>query len=73
MEKGSIIDRKSIPLAFRAEKALKEAVSEAIVAHARAGVPVVVWRNGEVFKYYADQIEIREPSAEYRSIDEKDE
>ena len=73
MEKDSLDDRQSIPLAFRAEQALKEAVAEAIVAHTRAGVPIVVWRYGKVVKVPVDQIEIREPAAEYRSLNEKDE
>ncbi len=72
MEKNSLDDRQSIPLAFRAEQTLKEAVAEAIAAHRRAGVPIAVWRNGKVFKVHADQIEIREPAAEYKSLNEKD-
>ena len=72
MEKNSIDDRQSISLAFRAEQALKEAIAEAIAAHTRAGVPIAVWKNGKVFKVHADQIEIREPAAEYKSLNEKD-
>ena len=72
MEKNSIDDRQSISLAFRAEQALKEAVAEAIAAHTRAGVPIAVWKNGKVFKVHAGQIEIREPAAEYKSLNEKD-
>ena len=72
MEKDSLNDRQSIPLAFSAEQALKEAVAEAIAAHTRAGVPIAVWRNGKVFKVHADQIEIREPAAEYKNPSEKD-
>lgn len=53
MEKDSLDDRQSIPLAFRAEQALKEAVAEAIAAHTRAGVPIAVWRNGKVSKVHA--------------------
>ena len=72
MEKDSLNDRQSIPLAFRAEDALKEAVADAIAAHRRAGVPIAVWRNGKVSKVHADQIEIREPAAEYKNNSEKD-
>ncbi len=72
MEKDSLDDRQSISLAFRAEQALKEAVAEAIAAHRRAGVPIVVWRYGKVVKVPVDQIEIREPAAEYKNINEKD-
>ena len=72
MEKDRLDDRQSIPLSFLAEQALKEAVAEAIAAHTRAGVPIAVWRNGKVFKVHADQIEIREPAAEYKNTSEKD-
>ncbi len=72
MEKGTFEKRQSIPLAFRAEEALKEAVADAIAAHRRAGVPIAIWRNGKVFNVHADQIEIREPAAEYKNPSEKD-
>jgi len=72
MEKGAFEKRMSIPLAFRAEQALKEAVVEAIAAHRRAGVPIVVWRYGKIVKVPVDQIEVREPAAEYRSFNEND-
>jgi hypothetical protein len=51
--------------------ALKEAVADAIAAHRRAGVPIAVWRYGEVVKVPVDQIEVREPAAEYRTFNEK--
>jgi len=73
MGKGIFEKRQSIPLAFRAEEALKEAVADAIVAHRRAGVPIVVWRNGKVVKVPVDQIEIHEPGAEYSTKGRKDE
>ena len=72
MEKGTFEKGQSIPLAFRAEDALKEAVADAIAAHSRAGVPIVVWRYGKVVKVPVDQIEIREPAAEYKTIYGKD-
>ena len=72
MEKGTFEKGQRIPLAFRAEDALKEAVADAIAAHRRAGVPIAVWRNGKVSKVHADQIEIREPAAEYKNHSEKD-
>jgi len=71
-QNDSLDDWQSIPLAFRAEQALKEAVAEAIAAHTRAGVPIAVWRNGKVSTVHADQIEIREPAAEYKNLNEKD-
>jgi hypothetical protein len=71
MEKDSLEDRQGIPLAVRAERALKEAVAEAIAAHTRAGAPIVVWRYGKVFKVPVGQLEIREPAAEYKDLNEK--
>ena len=59
-------------MAFRAEDALKKAVARAIADHKRTGNPIVVWRNGEVVKIPADQIEVREPEAEYKALDKKD-
>ncbi len=59
-------------MAFRAEDALKKAVARAIADHKRTGNPIVVWRNGEVVKIPADQIEVREPEAEYKVLDKKD-
>ena len=50
MEKDAFEKRQSIPLAFRAEQALKEAVAEAIADHKRHGVPIVVWQDGQVVK-----------------------
>lgn len=52
-------------LAYQAEKALKEAVAEAIVEHKRKGISIVVWRDGKVVEIAPDQIEVREPQAEY--------
>jgi len=59
-------------MAFRAEDALKKAVARAIADHKGTGDPIVVWRDGEVVKIPADQIEVREPDAEYRTLDKKD-
>ena len=71
MEKGISDKRRDIPLAFRAETALKEAVADAIAAHRRAGVPIVVWRDGKVFNIPADHIEVREPTGEYRTFNDE--
>jgi hypothetical protein len=54
-----------VPLAIRAEEALKEAVAEAIADHKRAGHPIVIWRHGKVVHVPPDQIVIRETKAEY--------
>jgi hypothetical protein len=37
-----------LPLAERAEMALKVAVEKVIVEHARRGLPIYIWRDGEV-------------------------
>jgi ABC-type proline/glycine betaine transport system ATPase subunit len=61
-------DRKKIikiPLAIRAEEALKEAVAEAIADHKRTGDPIVIWKDGTVVRVPADQIVVKEPEAEY--------
>ena len=54
-----------VPLAIRAEKALKRAVAEAIAEHKRAGHPIAVWRDGKVVHIPADQIETHESWAAY--------
>jgi hypothetical protein len=55
----------SMPLAYRAEEALRKAVADAIAEHRRNGVPIAIWRNGKVVRIPADQIEVREPRVEY--------
>jgi len=35
-------------LKVKAERALKEAVAEALVEHKRQGNPLAIWRNGKV-------------------------
>ena len=37
-----------LPLEERAEMALKAAVEKVIVEHARRGLPIYIWRDGEV-------------------------
>jgi hypothetical protein len=58
-------------LAYQAEQALKEAVAEAILDHKRKGIPIVVWRDGKVVEIASDQIEVREPQAEYTIFPKK--
>ena len=41
---------------LKAEKALKKAVAETILDHARTGDPVVIWRNGKVTWVPATQL-----------------
>ena len=49
--------RKSILiLQKKAEKALKQAVRQAIKDHARAGQPFVIWKNGKVIKMMASRL-----------------
>ncbi|HCX90557.1 MAG: hypothetical protein COW04_06310 [Deltaproteobacteria bacterium CG12_big_fil_rev_8_21_14_0_65_43_10] len=62
---------KSNLLAYQAEKALKEAVAEAIVEHKRKGIPIVVWRDGKVVEIAPEQIEVREPQSEYIPSEKK--
>jgi len=37
---------RDIPIEIRAEKALREAVANAITEHKRAGVPITIWHDG---------------------------
>ena len=67
MEKDTFEKRQSIPLAFRAEQALKEAVAEAIADHKRHGVPIVVWQDGQVVKIPAERMAVREPATKYKT------
>jgi hypothetical protein len=60
-------DLKNIPIGIRAEEALKKAVADAIADHKRSGNSIVIWRDGKVVKIPADQIEIREDQAGYKS------
>jgi hypothetical protein len=45
-----------IPLDIMAEKALKEAVAEAIAEHKLRGHPIVVWRDGKVVSIPPEEI-----------------
>jgi len=73
MKKGKINKNLfEMPMVVRAEEALKKAVARAIADHKRTGDPIVVWRDGRVVKIPAEQIEIREPEAEYKVLDKKE-
>ena len=50
-----------LPLEQRAEMALKAAVEKVIVAHARQGLPIYIWREGKVVEMSLE--ELRERSA----------
>ncbi len=58
-------ENQHIPLAYRAEKALKRAVAKALAEHKKNGIPIAVWRDGKVVRIPPDQIEVREPKAMY--------
>jgi hypothetical protein len=49
-----------LPLEKRAEIAFKVAVAKAIDEHSRLGLPVYIWRNGEVVELSPN--EVRNPS-----------
>jgi hypothetical protein len=70
MEKGNV-DKSlfEMPMAARAEEALKKAVAKAITEHKLTGDPIVVWRDGRVVKIPADQIEIQDPAVQYKILD----
>lgn len=46
----------SLPLEQRAEMALKAAVEEVIVEHARKGLPIHIWRDGKVVAVRPDEL-----------------
>lgn len=45
-----------LPLEERAEMALKAAVEKVIVEHARQGIPIYIWRDGEVVEVPPDKL-----------------
>ena len=47
------------PLARKAEKALKIAVTKALKEHKKNGIPIAVWKNGRVITIPANRIRIR--------------
>lgn len=49
---------KEMPLDVRAEKALREAVAEAIAEHKLRGHPIIVWRNGKVVSIPPEEIAV---------------
>lgn len=46
----------ALPLEQRAEMALKAAVEEVIVEHARQGWPIYIWRDGRVVEVPPDEL-----------------
>ncbi|HBB16113.1 MAG: hypothetical protein A3J94_13360 [Syntrophus sp. RIFOXYC2_FULL_54_9] len=53
-------DVRDLPLKVKAERALKEAVAEALAEHKRQGNPIVVWRNGKVVRIPPEEIIVPE-------------
>jgi len=48
-----------LPLEVRAEMALKAAVEKVIVEHARQGLPIYIWRDGEVVEMSVEELRER--------------
>ena len=59
---------RDIPIEIRAERALREAVANAITEHKRAGVPITIWQDGKVVQIPPDQIEVLEEQTEYEIL-----
>jgi hypothetical protein len=45
-----------LPLHVRGDMALKAAVEKVIVEHARQGLPIYIWRDGEVVEVPRDKL-----------------
>jgi len=45
-----------LPLEQRAEMALKAAVEEVIIEHARQGLPIYIWRDGKVVELSPEEL-----------------
>ena len=46
-----------LPLEQRAEMALRSAVEEVIVEHARRGLPIYIWRDGKVVEVSSEELQ----------------
>lgn len=42
------------------DKAIKEAVRDALIRHKRAGVPIVIWKDGKVVRVPPEEIVVDE-------------
>lgn len=51
-----------LPLEILAEKALKEAVAQAIAEHKLRGHPIIIWRDGKVVSVPPEDISVNEPT-----------
>jgi hypothetical protein len=45
-----------LPLEVRAEMALKAAVETVIIEHARQGLPIYIWRDGQVVEMSVEEL-----------------
>lgn len=45
-----------LPLETRAEMAMKAAIEELIIDHAKRGLPLAIWRDGEVVELSAAEL-----------------
>jgi hypothetical protein len=61
--------KKEMPLDIMAERALKEAVAEAIAEHKLRGHPIVVWREGKVVSIPPEDIVVTAEKKEDQSKD----
>lgn len=50
-----------LPIIERAEMALKAAVEKVMEEHAREGLPVYIWRDGNVVEISAEELRTRYP------------
>ena len=48
-----------LPLEVRAEMALKAAVEQVIVDHARLGLPIFIWRDDKVVEMSLEELRAR--------------
>jgi hypothetical protein len=54
-------------LIAKAERALREAVTEVVEAHRQSGEPIIVWQDGRVGRVHPQESMVREkPSRSYR-------
>jgi hypothetical protein len=53
-------DQEDLPLDVKAEKAMKEAVAEAIAEHKLRGRPIVIWRDGKVVRVPPEEISVED-------------
>jgi hypothetical protein len=49
-----------LPLDIKAEKAMEEAVAEAIAEHKLRGRPILIWRDGKVVVVPPEDIVVKE-------------